>query len=63
MKVGQAVYTINAKTGMIDQWTYGGTLSADGEKLAFLIRDRNYCHLPMRCVFETYQEAIDASKR
>lgn len=57
MEIGQTVYTINAKTNKVDEWTYNGVMRTPKELLAHLTNGKKYCFLPVRCVFNTKLEA------
>lgn len=57
MNVGQTVYTVNNVTNEIDSWTYAGALPTKDELLLNLVRGKQYCFLPVRCVFESESEA------
>ena len=57
MKIGDTVYTINAKTNTVDSWTYNGMLPTKDGALCHLVNGKKYCCLPKRCVFETELEA------
>lgn len=53
MKIGQTVYTVNAKTNEVDSWEFAGTIKDDGEILVRLENGDKSCFLPARCVYET----------
>ena len=50
MKVGDTVYTVNAKTNKVDSWIYNGTLRTPDEILVNLVNGKKSCFLPARCV-------------
>ena len=58
MKVGDTVYTVNAKTNKVDTWKYAGKLLTKDEVLIQLITNNSQCFLPRRCVFEIYEDAL-----
>ena len=57
IKPGQTVYTVNAKTNMVDSWEYSGLLKTREGVLLFLTNGKKRTYLPARCVFETELEA------
>lgn len=58
MKIGQEVYTVNAKTNKVDTWTYNGALPTKDELLIHLVNGKKYCFLPARCVYESKDKAL-----
>ena len=59
MKLGQVVYTINAKTNQLDTWLFNGTIQADKETLIALVNRDKRCMLPKRCVFDDKTIALN----
>ena len=57
MKIGDTVYTVNAKTNEVDSWEYAGILPTKGELLVHLTKGKKYCYIPARCVFTSEAEA------
>jgi len=63
LKVGQKVFTINADTNELDEWTYGGDFTAQKDKLLHLVNGKKYCYLPERCVYGTESQAREILKK
>ena len=61
--IGQTVYTVNNKTNKVDSWDYGGYLKSEHETLIHLVRGRQFCFIPARCVFATESEAQEVAKK
>ena len=61
MKIGQEVYTVNAKNNMVDRWHfYGSIRTEDGIRYA-LVRGRKHGFFPAKCVFESKEAALRVS--
>ena len=58
MKIGQEVYTVNAKTNEVDTWLFNGALRSKGELLIHLVNGKKYGFLPARCVYESKEKAL-----
>lgn len=63
MKIGQTVYTVNNETNEVDSWEYGGCLRTEDELLVHLMRGKQYCYLPARCVFASESEALAVANK
>ena len=57
MKSGQTVYTVNAKTNTVDEWTYMGIFRTPLTTLVHLRDGEMFCFLPINCVYETREKA------
>lgn len=62
MKIGDTVYVINAKTNKIDEWTFDGVLKMPNGLFYRLVRGKEFCVLPRRCVFKTKDQALAVKK-
>lgn len=62
MKLGQIVYTVNAKTNEVDEWRYVTLLSTPKGYFAHLRNGKKYCFLPVSCVYETREAALIIAK-
>ena len=62
MKIGQEVYTVNAKTNHVDTWTFNGSMRTEDELLIHLVNGKKYCFLPARCVYTSKDEALAVAK-
>ena len=62
----KTVYTVDAKTNLIDIWECIGEFCApyqgEKEKLCILRQGRKECVLPKRCVFTDPEKALAAAK-
>ena len=63
MKIGDTVYTVNAKTNKVDSWKFAGTLPTKDELLIHLRTNNNQCFLPVRCVFKSEAEALAVARK
>lgn len=61
--VGQKVYTVNAKDNTVDEWTYSGKLRTKDGLLIHLTRGKEYCFLPLRCVFSDRRKALYVARK
>ena len=58
MKIGQEVYTVNAKTNQVDTWTFNGSIRTK-EGLIICLRNGKKCgFLPARCVYASKNKAL-----
>lgn len=62
LKIGQEVYTINAKTNEVDTWKYYGSIRTPKAILVRLVRGKRSCFLPARCVFTSKEAALKVAK-
>ena len=62
MKSGQTVYTVNAKTNAVDEWEYVNTFHTLDGKLAHLRNGKKYIFIPLRCVYETREKALEVAE-
>ena len=58
MKIGDTVYTINAKTNTIDDWILDGFINTPEEPFCQLTKGSKFCALPKRCVFKDKDQAL-----
>lgn len=59
MKIGDTVYTVNAKTNTVDAWTFSGGYIPG---YTYLTKGSKMCFMPSKCVFETKAEAEKVAK-
>lgn len=63
---GRTVYTVNAETDTVDEWTcsgeFSGTFQGVKQGLCFLTNGAKYCVLPRKCVFLSKEIALIATK-
>lgn len=62
MKIGQEVYTVNAKTNQVDTWTFNGSIRTKDELLIHLVNGKKYGFLPARCVYASKDEALAVAR-
>ena len=63
MKVGDTVYVINAKTNKLDEWTFDGYMIMPNGAFCRLVKGKNFCMLPKRCVFKSKVQALKVLKK
>ena len=60
--IGKTVYTVNARTNLVDIWTCNGEFSGEyqgrKERLCVLNQGNKSLILPKRCVFMDHLKAI-----
>jgi hypothetical protein len=61
LKVGQTVFTVNAKTKSVDEWVCNGFLPQRDEILVHLTRGTKYMFLPLRCVYTSRGKALEVA--
>ena len=62
MKIGQEVYTVNAKTNQVDTWTFNGSIRTMDELLIHLVSGKKYAFLPARCVYSSKDKALAVAR-
>ena len=62
-KIGKTVYTVNNKTGKIDEWDCIRKIKFKNEYCYCLAQGERYCFLPERCVFATEEKAIEVANK
>ena len=64
---GKTVYTVNANTNRLDEWTCFGEITGiyqgRKERLCLLQKEQFSTILPKRCVFDTASAALEVTKK
>lgn len=63
MNIGQTVYTVNAKTNEVDTWTYSGKIEHKREYRVILTNGKKQGAFPPRCVYTSYERALEIAKK
>ena len=62
---GKTVYTVNAKSGLVDVWTCNGEFKGEyqgrKERLCILNQGNKSLILPKRCVYVDHLKAIEVA--
>jgi hypothetical protein len=62
--VGKLVYTINAKTILVDSWRCTDVFKGLNNETMYELRDgAKLAILPRRCVYVTFEKALEVAKR
>lgn len=62
MKIGQTVYTVNAKTNEVDEWTLDSVLKSKGKTLLVLTDGKGTGVFPHNAVYPTRARALEIAK-
>lgn len=61
--IGKTVYTVNNITNEVDTWTVVGTIPTKLDIKYVLEGSKGMTILPNRCVFDTYENAIEVANK
>ena len=63
MKIGQTVYTVNAKTNKVDEWTLDSVLKSKKHKPLLVLTDGKHTGVfPHNAVYPTRARALEIAK-
>lgn len=62
MKIGQTVYTVNAKTNEVDEWIFDDIIKVEDKTLFDLHNDMGRVMLPCNAVYPTRARALEIAK-
>ena len=63
VNIGQKVYTVNAETNVVDEWTFSGKMRTPDGLLIHLTNGKRYCYLPLRCVYTDKAKALAVARK